>query len=357
MAISRVAANFDRLEWWPAHLAGALSARVGVERFLLAEGIQPGYAADMDISEALSGWDPETSFFLGSMMLPFRGINRLKIPTAVWTDYIDEYNRILIPLHRLFDQVFTTMKDSVAVLKKEGCRNVSWLPYAFDTTIRNEPECERIHDVAFVGRLDLPNTKDERRDILSSLDRKYRLNDYRKPVFGDDLMRTYNQARIVVNIPLRVAGGFNMRFFEAMASGALLITKDLGYSRTDLFQPGSHFVTYRDRADLMDKVEYYLRNDRERTGIAQSGMKEVLSKHTYEHRAGEVLHVMESGLCRHGRSPDLATENAALAVYYRYGRHSADLLADLAKSRGSSLKERLRLSATALGKLARRLIR
>jgi hypothetical protein len=275
----------------------------------------------------------------------------------VWTDYIDEYNRVLIPLHRLFDQVFTTMKDSVEVLRREGCRNVSWLPYGFDTSIRNEPEREKIYDVAFVGSLDLPNTKDERRDILGSLEGKYRLNDYRKPVFGDELIRTYNQARIVVNIPLRVAGGFNMRFFEAMASGALLLTKDLGYSRADLFQPGLHFVTYRDRADLMDKVEYYLRNDRERIGIAESGMTEVLSKHTYEHRATEVLQVMESGLCRNGRSPDVATENAALAVYYRYGRHSADLLADLAKSRGSSLTQRIRLSATAFGKLARRLIR
>lgn len=355
MPISKIALTFLRSDHWTAHLGGALSDRVETERFLLSEGTHCGYAADLDISESLSNWEPNASLYLAGHGVVFRGINRLQIPTAIWTDYVDQYSRDSIPGIRLFDQVFVTQENSVEPLKQAGCPNVSWLPFAFDTSISNNPALEKIYDVAFVGSLDLPKTKEERRAILESLEGKYKMNDYRKSVYGAEVNRVYNQAKIVVNIPLSVASGFNMRFFEAMASGALLLTKDLGYRKSDLFQAGEHFVTYSDHADLLDKVDYYLKHDNERNAIAQTGMNEVIVKHTYAHRADEVLQLMGTRSCGDGRSTDRSIENSALEFFYRYDRHSADLLADLARRRSCISWYRCKLSLTALGKLVRRL--
>src|SRR5205823_881666 len=133
---------------------------------------------------------------------------------------------------------------------------------------------EKVYDVGFVGSLELPATRSERIDVLGRLERKYRLNDYRQPVFGDDMMRVYNMSRIVVNIPW--ANGLNMRTFEAMASGALLLTKTAA-GQPELFTDGMHLVTYRDSSDLIDKIDYYLQHDKERQDIACAGRTEVLA--------------------------------------------------------------------------------
>jgi len=45
---------------------------------------------------------------------------------------------------------------------------------------------------------------------------------------------------------------------------------------------------------LLEKIDYYLTHETEREEIAYNGYKEVLSKHTYEHRAKEILNVVKN---------------------------------------------------------------
>lgn len=354
MKISRIATSYLRGEWWCAHLADALSSHATVERFLLAEERQPGYPAETEITLLLKDWEPENSLYLGAIGLLFKGTHKLPMPTALWTDFIP-HNLDSIASVRLFDQVFATQKDSVDLLRQHGCRNVRWLPFAFDTSLRNEPDLEKIYDVSFVGSLNQPATMVERRELLQALEPICRMNNYRQPVFGTDMVRLYNQSRIVVNIP--VEGGFNMRTFEAMAAGALLLTKDVGNGQRDLFTPGSHLVTFHDKQDLLDKVAYYLSHEKERAEIARNGMNEVLSKHTYAHRAGELLQVMESGEWRGGRCKDASNERAALARFYHRIVHRPDLLLHLARESGIPLREKLRLNSVAAGMFLRQILR
>jgi glycosyltransferase involved in cell wall biosynthesis len=297
----RIHVSYNRLEWWYGHLAVALSRRVEVVDCPMARFNQPGHAVEADLRSLIHDRDAERSFYIGSIDQLFAGLPDLPLRSAIWTDYLVSMNSNLLSSLRLFDVVFAAQKDSVPFLKRSGMTQVEWLPFAFDTTLRNEPTAEKVYDIGFVGSLELPATRVERVEVLRHLERKYRLNNYRVPVFGDDMMRVYNQSRIVVNIP--VPGGFNMRTFEALASGALLLTKRVGNGQDDLFKEGTHLVAYRDTADLIDKVDYYLRHERERREIADAGRREVLAWHTYDHRAARVLDTMERAAPGRARGP------------------------------------------------------
>lgn len=68
----------------------------------------------------------------------------------------------------------------------------------------------------------------------------------------------------------------NMRMYEATGMGALLLT-DKKTSGDQLWTPGKHVVEYNSIPDLVDKVRYYLNNEKERAAIAAAGQA-----HTHE---------------------------------------------------------------------------
>lgn len=61
----------------------------------------------------------------------------------------------------------------------------------------------------------------------------------------------------------------------------------------DMFVPGEDFVYYDDETDLLEKIDYYLKYDKEREQIAQEGHDKVASKHTYRHRVQEMLSTLK----------------------------------------------------------------
>jgi hypothetical protein len=335
--------SHNRLEWWNGHLATALGQMLEVVECPMARFNQMGHPVEADLTRLIDGGARDDAFYLGSLDQLFLGLGDLDMRTATWTDVLLPANRKSLPCLRLFDVVFATQKDSVPALARAGISRVEWLPFAFDTTLRNEPQAEKVYDVGFVGSLESPATRAERLAVLGRLERRYRTNDYRRAAFGEDMMRVYNQSRIVVNIP--VPGGFNMRTFEALASGALLVTKAVGNGQDELFRNGTHLVTYRDPAELIDKIDYYLAHDRERQELACAGRREVLAKHTYRHRAERILDVM-TGASR-TRAQDRTARVAAYAAFYDYlGR--ADLLAGVALDRAVHPLTRSRLLVRAV---------
>jgi hypothetical protein len=339
MAFTSIITSHNRLEWWSVHLAAAFAKRgLPVTNYPAAGYGEQGYAAETLISRLADSPDPSGCFYLGSIAHLFEGITHLPMPTAVWADIILPLNSNLLPCLKLFDVVFCTQKDSLPALVAAGISQAEWLPFAFDTTLEDPASQERRYDVGFVGSLDQPATQAERRQVLGALEARFRMNDFRRPVYGTEMLNVYRQSRIVVNIP--VPGGFNMRTFEALAGGALLLTKAVGNGQADLFQDGVHLVTYRDTADLMAKVEYYLSHESEREAIAGAGRREVLLRHTYQHRADQVLkRIMNAP---RSRVSDLNAQAEAHMIGFDMLRRP-DLIAELAFRPGLSWRTRFRL--------------
>lgn len=98
-----------------------------------------------------------------------------------------------------------------------------------------------------------------------------------------DMARTYSQSKIVFNKSLK--GDLNMRVFEALSCGRLLLTDRINNGLEELFTDKEHLVIYNDYEDLRNKARDYLTHPDESEAIAHKGQEEIWKKHTYLHRA------------------------------------------------------------------------
>jgi len=104
----------------------------------------------------------------------------------------------------------------------------------------------------------------------------------------EDLAKIYNSSKINLNITLQGITSINYRVFEVLASGGFLITderKDLN----ELFEVSKHLETYKNVPDLIDKIDFYLKNPNIAQKIAQLGKFEVIENHTFSARAKSIL--------------------------------------------------------------------
>jgi spore maturation protein CgeB/SAM-dependent methyltransferase/Tfp pilus assembly protein PilF len=190
---------------------------------------------------------------------------------------------------QLFDFVFVAQKRYVPRFKQAGCSEVHWLPLACDPELhRKYDDAEKKYDVGFVGSLTEGHAR--RVQLLRQLSQRFNVHEER--CFLEDMARVLNESRIVFNSAL--ANDMNMRVFEALACGSLLVTdRAEGSGLEELFRDGEHLAIYDD-SNLVDKVRYYLERPDLREKIARQGREEVLARHTYGHRAAELERVIFS---------------------------------------------------------------
>jgi len=144
-------------------------------------------------------------------------------------------------------------------------------------------ETENRYDVAFVGNV-FPGV---RQDFLERIQQRFPRS-FIGQMGYQQMASVYSAAKIVFNCSLR--DDINMRVFEGLCSGSLLITNDLASNgQNDFITPDQHLVTYQSWNELAEKIEYYLIHDTEREQIAAAGRELAVSQHTYRHRMEVVL--------------------------------------------------------------------
>lgn len=183
-----------------------------------------------------------------------------------------------------FDYCFISQKDYLDYFHRHGNPRTYWLPFACDPEVHRPIPVPEEYDLAFVGHYFCPPYYDRAR-LLDRLSRRYRMR-IASNVGYDEMALIYSQAKIVFNRSM--LGIFNIRPFEAMSCGRLVLTDRIGNGLTDLFQDRKHLVIYGEE-DLEDLIDHYLVHDEERNAIAQEGQREVHSKHTYAHRVDQIL--------------------------------------------------------------------
>jgi spore maturation protein CgeB len=87
----------------------------------------------------------------------------------------------------------------------------------------------------------------------------------------------------------------NMRLYEATGMGCLLVT-DYKENLEEMFEPDREVVAYRDAAECVDKVLFYLddRNSTAREKIASAGQKRTLREHTYQARMKHLVDLVRT---------------------------------------------------------------
>jgi len=219
-----------------------------------------------------------------------------------------------LEIARNFDFIFLAQKAYVLPMSQAGIKNVMWLPLACDEEIHGKVEIDKGCDVGFVGSISA--TPDRRKILLDRIQKQFDLDSQRK--FMDEMAEHYSKSRIVFNNAIN--NDLNMRVFEALCSGSLLVTDSApGSGLAELFTDKQHLVIYEDE-NLEETILHYLENETERERIADEGRREVLARHTYGHRADSMIQVLNAKI---GESleEDPASMNDKSPSYYENVRN------------------------------------
>jgi hypothetical protein len=207
------------------------------------------------------------------------------------------------PFGGLFDFVLTAHKDHLDQFLRYN-QNSRWMPLW--ATVNPEPSAVRNIQACFRGSMD-PQIHPGRADFFEQLKKVVPLD------AGPGLwLEAYPRAKIVIN--QSVASDLNFRIFEAMISGALLITPRINNGLLDLFIEDQELVLYENGSpeDASRKIAYFLANEDERKSIADRGREKVLTNHSNLARATEIASIL-SGIQR--RILDQSIHNCALSTY------------------------------------------
>jgi len=133
-------------------------------------------------------------------------------------------------------------------------------------------------------------------------------------VTGDRFAEVCSTAKITLGIngvnDVRMYASWR-RAVNSMASGAFHLTHYVPDMET-VFENRRHLVWFHSIPEAMELIDYYLSHEEEREAIAASGRQEVLARHTWDARIGQMLARWREG--KNGRrSRHLASRQAVAA--------------------------------------------
>ncbi|HUK30100.1 MAG TPA: glycosyltransferase [Candidatus Acidoferrum sp.] len=222
-------------------------------------------------------------------------IHRCPIPTVSldidsfwWTE-----SRIRWSL--LFDYVFVWHKSFVPRYQAAGHPKVFAMPHAVDADAYQNciPESERSLDVGWVGAFGYGHYA-RRRRIIGGLAARLMMNDPDKKYSKQETADIYSKSKIVVNVSRdEFPQEANMRCYEAMAAGALLITQMPSELTEWGFREGEHFIGWRSESEIPALVDKYIQDETQRLKITRGARELTMSAFTFQHCRDRMLAVLE----------------------------------------------------------------
>ncbi|MCL5065002.1 MAG: methyltransferase domain-containing protein [Firmicutes bacterium] len=210
-------------------------------------------------------------------------------PRAWWV--IDTHLNLARDIERAYgyDWVFVAQKPGADALKEAGILNVWWLPLAADPTLA-VPSAKEF-DWSFVGHWQGPTSGDRTETIN-------KVKNIGKNFIGqatpEHMYEIYGSSKAVLNPPIR--DDINMRVFEAMAAGAILVTKNVKASgMEELFEEGRDYIGYQttdDAAQALLRVSAM--SNQELSQITARAKDKAFSRDTYGHRMKALLEITTS---------------------------------------------------------------
>jgi len=183
-----------------------------------------------------------------------------------------------------YDFVFCAQKEGARKLRRRKKVNAFWIPLGCDPQIHKKIDLEKKIDLAFVGT---EGKKSLRGVLLKKIKEKYP-NSFLGKADYQEMSEIYSSAKIGFNYSIR--NDINMRCFEVMSCGALLLTNYIkNNGLEELFEDRKHLVVYRNPKELYNLIDYYLSHPQEREQIAYAGHQLVASQHTYKDRLREMF--------------------------------------------------------------------
>jgi len=238
----------------------------------------------------------------------------LKIPTAFW--FVED--RHLFPYWKeyapLYDHFFVIQQgEFLDELKSLNVKNVRYLPCAALPSVHHPVQLTPAEletygsDISFMGAgyynrhqlflklLDLDfKIWGQEWNLKSPLGRIVQRKGER--IMPEEYVKIFSASKINLNLHsspthqgVNPHGDFvNPRTFELAACKAFQLV-DHRSLLPSLFEIGKELITFRDGAELREKIQHYLSRPEERAEIAKRAYDHALSEHTYAHRMTAML--------------------------------------------------------------------
>ena len=205
-------------------------------------------------------------------LLP-KGLVHSEIPTVCFQVDTYTYTERRMRWSSLFDHVAVFHPGYEERFRQGGHPGAFLLPHAVSRKSFDRPDLPREFEVGWAGTTEGKFYR-KRREWIPQLASRFRMNDWQRFYPLAEVAEVYRRSRVVVNISRDdFPQDANMRAFEVLASGALLITS-LPSELTGLgFEEGVHFVGYREEEELLGFVQHFLGDEdsRSRVGGCRTG--------------------------------------------------------------------------------------
>ncbi len=267
--------------------AAAFRAR-GIDFVCVGEGVSLDTPLDQIVRDCPAR--PSAIFHFESVwpLLP-QGLLHSDIPTVCFQADTYAFTRRRIRWSFLFDYAAVFHPGYDRLFIRAGHPGAFLLPHAVRRDFYEGPELEREYEVGWVGQSRGALYR-KRAQCLPEISQAFRTNDLTRHYTLAEVAGVYRRSRIVVNVGRDdYPQDANLRVFEALASGALLITS-MPSELTELgFQEGVHFIGYEKDRELIPLVKAWLEGGDDRLRIGEAARAKVLREHTYDNRVQGLL--------------------------------------------------------------------
>lgn len=276
----------DFEHWGDFHFALALKK----------EFFKKGVEADIDVAEEWYEGDDS------DIVIVLRGLKEYKPNdnqfNIMWN--FSHPDLVKIKEYNNYDLIFTCSEIYTDNLKNKLDVPVKTLLQCTDPDLFYPKKSDKyMHDLLFVG-----NTRNIFRKIIHDLipfkhdlglygagwdkfiNEIYVSGEY---IPNSELNEAYYSSKILLNDHWKdmARNGFiSNRIFDGFAAGAFIISDEIE-GADEIFKDS--LVTYSNRKELIDLIEYYLDNEDERKKIAENGRNVVVKNHTFKNRVETIL--------------------------------------------------------------------
>lgn len=235
----------------------------------------------------------------------------------IWPDSLLYCRSGTIEALPVYDLIATYSKATVGPLHSLGARRVEWVPLAFDPELHHPPsggdprsDAYRDCDASFVGNY----TPEREKAVLSLVEAGLRVkvwgsHEWKRSARNQQVIRRhwqgrtlwgtdYYQAITLASTSLNPINpvtfpAANMRFFEILGCGGIPISAACPEMENE-FLDGESCFYYGPGKGIVETVRSVLENPEHARRVARRGHEQVLARHTYVHRAQQLLELLNS---------------------------------------------------------------
>jgi Glycosyl transferases group 1 len=258
--------------------------------------------------KAFHAFKPNLLFSIQGPVIDDSILHQFNVPKIAWWVEPESQMGKMVSVAKGYDWYFCFSQNGLKLLSDAGIKHASYLGHAVDRLCYHPiARVDKKYDVVFVGRWST-----HREAILLavlSITSKVAIYGprwlgacFRHPklmfaykgsgIYGAALNQLYNTSKMVLNAVARqdmgISSGVNMRPYEILASGSLLLSDEYLEMDNGLVS-GKNAIFYQDKNDLQIQLWELLNKPRYVEELASSGHCYLANRFSYEEMAKEIL--------------------------------------------------------------------